>query len=311
MRSLILALALVAVMIGSGCSSRFDEGRAFLAEPASRSPAALPPPTPITSETPIAAAKAIVIRGGIGTGQAVGSGQLPVLVYIDPGHGGVDVGTQGPTLDGKNVYEKTVSLAIAIRVQRILRADGIGSILSRSADALLDLTAADYTPDGHLLTPDGLLHDLQNRISRANASGALVLLSIHLNAYTDPAVGGSETFYDADRPFAEDNQRFARLIQNAVASAIRDAGYSSPDRGIAEDTTLQSDGFGALGVPYNHLVLLGPPVPGRLKPTQIPGALSEPLFLSNPSEASLAVRPEVQEILARAYATAIEQFLRG
>jgi N-acetylmuramoyl-L-alanine amidase len=311
LRSLIAALAVAAVIIGSGCSSQFDDGQAFLSEPASRSPSAAPTSAPDKSETPVAPAKAIVIRGGIGTGQAVGPGQLPVLVYIDPGHGGVDVGTQGSTLDGKNVFEKSVSLAIAIRAQAILRADGIGSILSRSVDALPDLTAADYTPDGHLLTPEGLLHDLQNRINRANASGALVLLSIHLNAYTDPAVGGSETFYDANRPFAEDNQRFARLIQNSVASAIRDAGYNSPDRGIADDTTLQSDGFGSLGVPYNHLVLLGPPVSGRLKPTQIPGALSEPLFLSNPSEASLAVKPEVQEMLARAYATAIEQFLRG
>src|SRR5437870_4813555 len=100
-----------------GCSSRFDDGRAFLSEPSSRSPAAPPTSTPNTSETPVVAAKAIVIRGGIGTGQPVGSGQLPVLVYLDPGHGGVDVGTQGSTVDGKNVFEKSVSLAIAIRAQ--------------------------------------------------------------------------------------------------------------------------------------------------------------------------------------------------
>jgi len=29
-------------------------------------------------------------------------------------------------------------------------------------------------------------------------------------------------------------------------------------RGVTDDTTLQGDDFGALGVPYNHLVLLGP-----------------------------------------------------
>ncbi len=309
--SLLASLALVFAVLSIGCSAVKDDGSAFLADSTIRQSAALPTATPSVKTDSVPAAKAVIVRGGSGTGQNVGSGQVPVLAYIDPGHGGVDVGTQGATPDGQTVYEKNVSLAIALKTQRILRDDGIGAVLSRPSDALPDLSPTDYTADGRLLTPDGLLHDLQNRINRANSSGALVLLSIHLNAFSDPAVGGSETFFDADRPFSDDNQRFAKLVQGAVAVALHDSGYNSTDRGIADDTTLESDGFGALGVPYPHLVLLGPAVPGRLKPSQMPGALSEPLFLSNPSEAAIAAKPEVQEALARAYANAIEQYLRA
>jgi N-acetylmuramoyl-L-alanine amidase len=239
------------------------------------------------------------------------SGQPPVLAFIDAGHGGVDVGTQGTGPEGQTVYEKTVSLAVATRVTQILRQDGISAILSRSDDSLPESTPADFTPDGHLLTPEGVLRDLQRRVDRANASGAIVLLSIHLNAFTDPAVGGSETFYDADRTFSEDDRRFATLVQSSVVSALRDTGYADLDRGVTDDTSLESDGFGTLGVPYRHLILLGPAVPGKLRPSQMPGALSEPLFLSNPIEAALAIQPDTQQLLAKAYASAIEQFLRN
>jgi N-acetylmuramoyl-L-alanine amidase len=239
------------------------------------------------------------------------SGQPPALAFIDAGHGGVDVGTQGTGLDGQTVFEKTVSLAIAKRVSEILRSDGISSVLSRADDSLPESTPADFTPDGRLLTPEGVLHDLQRRVDRANASGAIVLLSIHLNAFTDPAVGGSETFYDMDRTFAEDNRRFAGLVQASVVSTLRDAGYADLDRGTTDDSSLETDGFGTLGIPYHHLILLGPAVPGKLRPSQMPGALSEPLFLSNPIEAGLATQPDTQQALARAYASAIEQFLRS
>jgi N-acetylmuramoyl-L-alanine amidase len=43
----------------------------------------------------------------------------------------------------------------------------------------------------------------------------------------------------------------------------------------------------------------------------MPGALSEPLFLTNPSEASAAADPATQDLLATSYAQAIEQFLRA
>jgi N-acetylmuramoyl-L-alanine amidase len=43
----------------------------------------------------------------------------------------------------------------------------------------------------------------------------------------------------------------------------------------------------------------------------MPGALSEPMFLSSPVEAEAALQPNVQDSLAAAYAEAIELFLRS
>jgi N-acetylmuramoyl-L-alanine amidase len=272
---------------------------ALSSRPVAPAPVARPTPLP----TRVAGARA---RAGSTTGGA----DQTSLVFLDPGHGGVDFGASGHTRAGAPVAEKNLTLAIALNVARRLRQDGISVALSRTDDSLPGATPADYTADGTMLTPDGVLADLQRRIDRANASGALVLLSIHFNAYSDPAIGGSETFYDAARPFAAQNERFAGLVQSSLIDALRAAGYATPDRGITDDSTLQAESLGALQGSYNHLVLLGPAVPGRLRPSQMPGALSEPMFVSNPEEATALVTPEMQDLLAGAYVKAIESYLR-
>ncbi|MGH2460276.1 MAG: N-acetylmuramoyl-L-alanine amidase family protein [Chloroflexota bacterium] len=234
----------------------------------------------------------------------------PAVVFLDPGHGGVDTGTIGTTADGTVVDEKTVALAIALRTALALRHDGLGVVLSRSDDSLPGSTSSDYTSDGTELTPDGVLADLQRRIDRANGSGARVLLSIHLNAFDDPSIGGAETFYDSSRPFSARSLRFATLVQETLIDRLRAAGYDTPDRGVTDDQDLAIESLGSLAGDYHHLVLLGPGVSGRLRPSQMPGALSEPLFLSNPPEATAAIQPAMQDLIANAYARAIEAFLR-
>jgi N-acetylmuramoyl-L-alanine amidase len=313
MRAFLAALLVSSALVLLACSTSAVDSRTFLTDPALRRPPGTPTPLAQRSGAPAlnAPSQTRIARGGNGSSQTTASGQAPILAFVDPGHGGVDVGTQGTTPDGQTVFEKAISLAIAVRVVQILQQNGIGAALSRSDDSLPESVRTDYTEDGHLLTPDGVLHDLQRRVDRANASGAIVLLSIHLNAFSDPAVGGSETFFDADRTFADDNRRFAALVQSSVVAALRTTGYADVDRGVTDDSSLQSVGFGTLGIPYPHLILLGPAVPGRLRPSQMPGAISEPLFLSNPSEAGLAVESDTQQLLAKAYATAIEQFLRS
>jgi N-acetylmuramoyl-L-alanine amidase len=233
----------------------------------------------------------------------------PVLVFLDPGHGGVDTGTIGGTQDGTTVEEKTIALAIAERTADHLRADGVSVALSRSDDSLPGSTPADYTPDGNALTPAGVLADLQRRIDRANASGAAVMLSIHLNAFADPAVEGTETFYDSSRPFATESESFATLVQSDLIAALRAHGYDTPDRGVTDDAQLVTETLGATAG-YNHLVLLGPAIPGQLQPSEMPSALSEPFFLSSPVEATAIQQPAMQELVATAYTQAIEQFLR-
>ncbi|MGH2459742.1 MAG: N-acetylmuramoyl-L-alanine amidase family protein [Chloroflexota bacterium] len=299
---LIPLLALVLVITSCG-THPLDDGYAFLASNRSdwlRGTPAPVQPASVVGATPTAGAQA--------SAPAVANNG-PILVYLDPGHGGVDTGTIGTTSDGTTVEEKNIALAIALKTADHLRANGIGVMLSRTDDSLPGSTPADYSADGKMLTPDGVLADLQRRIDRANESGARVLLSIHLNGFTDPSVGGAETFYDPSRPFGDESKRFATLVQNTLIADLRARGYDTPDRGVTNDEDLQTESLGSLAGNYNHLVLLGPAVPGRLRPSQMPGALSEPLFLSNPPEATAVSQADVQDLIATSYATAVEAFL--
>lgn len=241
-----------------------------------------------------------------GTAKAATTTTGPV-VFIDPGHGGVDSGAIGTTNDGQDVDEKTVTLDLALRTATKLRSAGYQVVLSRTSDELPGLLATDLTPDGEALTPQGVLNDLQRRIDRANASGAKLFLSIHLNANDDPSVTGTETFYDSTRSFATENSLFAQSVQQHLIAALRANGYTTPDLGVIDDTTIEGNSLGVLPDIYNHLVLLGPGVSGQLRPTLMPGALSESLFLSNPDEATAATEPEMQDLIAGAYAAAISQ----
>jgi N-acetylmuramoyl-L-alanine amidase len=227
------------------------------------------------------------------------------IVFIDPGHGGVDNGATGTTIDGETVYEKTIALALAQRTATKLRAAGYKVVLSRTTDALPGLLASDLTPDGQSLTDQGVLNDLQRRIDRANASGAKFLLSIHLNANDDPSVSGTTTYYDSTRTFAAANLQFAQLVQTDLISGLRAKGYTTPDLGVLDDTDLDGNDLGVLPGTYNHLVLLGPASPGQLRPSLMPGALNESLFLSNVSEATAATQAAMQDLLASGYARAI------
>lgn len=234
---------------------------------------------------------------------------LTGTVYLDPGHGGVDSGTSGVTNEGVPVDEKTVVLQIALRLAQRLRADGLTVVMTRTTDADPCIKAGDLAPDGESLTAAGVLDDLQCRIDKANASKAQVLLSLHMNSYSDPSVSGTETFYDSARSFAGQNQQFAELVQQNLMDALHAQGYSTPDRGVSADSQTGEESMGTLPSSYNHLVLLGPGVPGQLVPSQMPGALTEIFFLSNPNEATAVTEPGVQDVIADALADAIEAFL--
>ena len=295
---LLVPVGVLVFLFGRHVLQPVEDGSAFLAVSTPVRAGAKPPATP---------------RGpGVSTVPVITAAvdQAMPTVFLDPGHGGVDTGTIGATADGNSIYEKTIALAIVKRVAEHLRNDGVRVVMSRTDDALPGAQPSDYTSDGMLLTPNGVLADLQRRIDRANQSKAAVLLSIHLNAFSDPSVGGTQTFYDGARPFADQNQKFANLVQSNVIGAFQAHGLAVPDRGATDDQDLQTESLGALSGSYNHIVLLGPAVSGRLRPSQMPGALCEIVFLSNPPEADAVAQAEMQDAIAVALTSAIEQYLR-
>ena len=225
-------------------------------------------------------------------------------VFIDPGHGGLDPGVVG-TVGGRQVLEKDVALGVGTRLGELLRTDGYRVVLSRTGDTSVTRLDANDSVTG-AMTASAVQRDLVTRAACANAASSSVLLSIHFNAFDDPAVAGAETFYDAARPFSGSNKQLADDLQSALVAEL-----GVPDRGAWTD-----DGVGTAltteGVVYDHLVVLGPKASGYVdEPSQMPGALVEPMFLTNPDEARFAATSGGQQRVASALRTGLEKYFSG
>jgi N-acetylmuramoyl-L-alanine amidase len=231
-----------------------------------------------------------------------GSGQT---VFIDPGHGGLDPGVVG-TVSGHQVLEKDATLAVATRLSDLLRADGYRVVMARTRDStVLKLSTSDSVLGS--LTASAEHRDLAARAACANAAGAAALLSIHFDAFGDASVGGTETFYDSARAFAAESHRLSVNVQSALVSALR-----TSDRGVWTDDQLAAPTLTSSGSTYGHLIMLGPMSAGWVdEPSQMPGALVEPLFLTNPAEARLATDPNGQQQIAVALEAGLVKFLTG
>ena len=231
-----------------------------------------------------------------------GSGQT---VFIDPGHGGMDPGVVGGT-PGRRVLEKDATLAVGMRLSTLLRADGYRVVMARTRDStVIKLNPADSVLGS--LTASAEHRDLLTRAACANAAGAAALVSIHFDAYSDPTVGGTGTFYDAARTFAAANRRLATNLQAALVTAL-----GTDDRGVWTDDQLAAPTLTSSGSTYGHLIELGPMAAGWVdEPSQMPGVLVEPLFLTNPAEAQLAGDEVGQQRIAAALETGLVKFLSG
>src|ERR1700674_319514 len=231
-----------------------------------------------------------------------GSGQT---VFIDPGHGGLDPGVVG-MVSGQQVLEKDAALAVAARLSDLLRADGYRVVMARTRDStVIKLSTADSVLGS--LTASAEHRDLAARAACANAAGAAALLSIHFDAFGDPSIGGTETFYDSARTFAVESHRLAVNVQATLVSALR-----TSDRRVWTDDQPAAPTLTSPGSTYGHLIELGPMSAGWVDdPSQMPGALVEPLFLTNPAEARLASDPSGQQKIAVALEAGLVTFLTG
>jgi N-acetylmuramoyl-L-alanine amidase len=94
-----------------------------------------------------------------------------LTIAVDAGHGGTNTGAVGPT----GIYEKELTLAVSLKLQRALEKEGARVIMTRTREQFFDnkeriLFYRDSLPD--------------------------LLISIHLNSSDDPIrVGGTAAFY--------------------------------------------------------------------------------------------------------------------
>jgi len=113
------------------------------------------------------------------------------------------------------------------------------------------------------------------------------------------------------------NLRFATLLQHDVLSAMDAQGWAIPDDGVQPDSvegslvpTSSDSPIAAEAATYGHVLLLGPADAGYFAtPSTMPGALIEPLFVTDPFEGTLAAGGAAQRVIAGGIAEAVSQYL--
>lgn len=132
------------------------------------------------------------------------------IIVIDPGHGGTDSGAIGPT----GLMEKTVTLAVSLRLKELLEDVGAVPVLTREDDR--DVHSQEATDKEELKARI----DVANRLPHAD-----VFLSVHCNAFTSRVANGTETFYHPKIKFSE---LLAKCLQKrlVLAGGLRDRGVS-------------------------------------------------------------------------------------
>lgn len=239
------------------------------------------------------------------------TGNRHSTIFLDAGHGGLDSGALGSTAAGQSVQEKNLTLPVVLDAAGLLRADGYRVVVSRNQDIpVAALGAEDLMQDA--MTVDGIHTDHLARTRCADVTGAAVLISVHFNAFGVARIGGTTTVYDPSRPFSAQNKKLASRLQQDVRGALAAHGWQVDDRGVIPDTEAGGPAHDQRGDNYGHLMVLGPPSPGYQDvPSMMPGALVEPLFITNPAEASIAASLEGQQAIAKGIVAATEWFAPG
>ena len=112
-------------------------------------------------------------------------------IVLDPGHGGTDPGVVG----AMGTKEKTVVLAITLKIGNILEKNGVDVVYTREIDKT---------------------QSLQAKCDVSNVAKPDYFVSIHANGFTVPTVSGIETFYSSG---SAAGQKLAQAVQTELIKA--------------------------------------------------------------------------------------------
>ena len=214
-------------------------------------------------------------------------------IVIDPGHGGHDTGTVGPS----GLQEKDLVLDIAMRLKSLIEERLEGEVI--------------------LTRTDDVFVPLEERTAMANQTQADLFISIHANSSRNRRVSGVETFFlnfttspgveeIAARENAsskktvfelqdlvqkitlnekvDESKEFAQIVQKTVSSSLYKPKTPHRDRGVKQ-------------APF--IVLIG---------ANMPSILSEISFVSNPLDEKLLKSTSYRQKIAEALCEGIASY---
>jgi N-acetylmuramoyl-L-alanine amidase len=221
----------------------------------------------------------------------------PIVVAVDPGHGGEDPGAVGP----RGTYEKNVTLAIAKRLVAMLGAQpGMRAMLTRDDDYFVPLNV---------------------RVQKARRVQADLFISIHADAFTTPTARGSSVFALSEHGATSAAARWLAQRENQ-ADLIGGVNLDSKEPFLARtlldlSQTAQIndslrvgrsvlDGIGAVNALHKGSVeQAGFAV---LKAPDIPSILVETAFISNPEEELKLKSDRYQQKFAESISNGVKRY---
>jgi N-acetylmuramoyl-L-alanine amidase len=221
-----------------------------------------------------------------------------MLVVLDPGHGGNDPGAVG-----NGVQEKTLNLAVGLKMEKALKDKGFDVKMTRRTDVYLKL---------------------QERTDIANEADADMFVSIHVNALPPGKNSAGFEIYLMALPTDKDALNLAK-IENREFLEDRTSGSAASDRRtelllkilgdmqqnnkINESTVVAERLFregSKTGLPMKRVAQAPFFV---LRGAAMPAVLLEMGFITNASEAKLLAHPNYQQKIADAMANGVYSYL--
>ncbi len=225
------------------------------------------------------------------------NGSRKITIAIDPGHGGEDPGALGAS----GSREKDITLKVAKKLKaRIDNDPNMRAVLTR---------------DGDFFIP------LHGRVMKARKFQADLFISIHADAFTNPAARGSSVFALSEKGATSASARYLAKKENesdligGVSLNIKDPVLARTLLDLSQTATINDSlklGKAVLGqigninkLHKNHVEQAGFAV---LKSPDIPSILVETAFISNPEEERRLNDDEYQDTLVTSIFEGIKKY---